>query len=69
MGTNMVGAGVEGRGNNGGWSDIMEKVDMLGIQLCGEGEIQFLKKTPVHFHKLKTNTIGILIIPLSDDRG
>lgn len=34
IGTNMVGA----RGNNGGWSDIMEKVDMLRIQVWGRGD-------------------------------
>lgn len=60
--------GRGGSSNNGGWSDIMGKVDMLRIQLCGEGEIQFLKKTSILFHKLKINTMGILIIPLSDDR-
>ena len=39
VGTNMVGE----RSNDNGWSDIMEKVDMLRIHLCGQGMVQFLK--------------------------
>lgn len=57
-------------GRRGGREEVItEKVGMPRIQLCEEGEIQFLKKTSVHFYKLKTDTLGILMIPLPITEG
>lgn len=61
MGTNTV-------GSNWGRSGIMEKVERWESNCVGRGDMVPETMTAVHFHKMKINTVGILIIPQTDNR-